>query len=354
MLEDYDIYSPTKEIERFGEDLSNWYVRRNRRRFWKTENDTDKQGAYITLYTCLTTLARLLAPFIPFVSEALYRNLVASQDASAPESVHLASWPQVNAALIDEELIADTALLLETVSLGRAARQNAGLRVRQPLSEILVRAAHGSEGLKRFENELREELNIKNVRFLGVEDGLVEYRFKPNLPVLGKKYGRLIPAIRTALGALQSRAAVQVVRKLEAGQPIDVQVNEQVLQLEPNEVLVESGSPQGYTVAEGNGVLVALNTTLTPELQLEGQARDLVRFIQDARKLAGFAITDRIRVTLAPQVNFDPHAILAAHSTYIRNETLANELIIGPITGDDYAVEAELDGGTVTIGVHKL
>ncbi len=351
MLEAYDIYSPAREIERFVEDLSNWYVRRNRRRFWKSENDADKQAAYVTLHTCLTTLARLLAPFMPFISEALYRNLVAKQDSSAPESVHLASWPEANPALIDRQLLADADLLLECVSLARSARRNANLRVRQPLSELLIRVPRGNTGLHRFVDELQEELNVKEVRFLEVGDELVTYRFKPNLPVAGKKYGRLVPKIKHALESLSGQAAAATAYALEAEQPIEIQVDGQTIRLEPGEVLVEATSPSGYAVAEGNGLLVALNTALTPELKLEGQARDLVRFIQDARKTAGLAITDRIHLTLQPAEGLDVAPMLAAHSDFIRSETLADSLAVGPIVEGNYTTEVELDGGVVMIGI---
>jgi isoleucyl-tRNA synthetase len=353
MLEDYDIHGPAKEIESFVEELSNWYVRRNRRRFWKAENDNDKQGAYLTLYTCLTTLARLLAPFTPYVSEAIYQNLVACADANAPESVHLTIWPEANEALIDRQLLADTELLLEAVSLGRSARQAANLRVRQPLSELLVRATQGNEGLRRFKNELREELNLKQVRFLGVEDGLVEYHFKPNLPVLGKKYGRLIPAIKQALTALHGAEATKVARTLEAGESVELNVNGQTIPLGPGEVIVEATSPEGYAVAEGDGLLIALNTTITPELRLEGSARDLVRYVQDARKLAGFDLVDRIEITLEPRNGLDLRPLLAAHEHYIRSETLANSLNIDPTDDSEYTSEVELDGNAVKIGVRR-
>ncbi|GIV95921.1 MAG: isoleucine--tRNA ligase [Herpetosiphonaceae bacterium] len=354
MLDDYDIHGPAKEIERFVEDLSNWYVRRNRRRFWKAENDADKQAAYVTLYTCLTTLARLLAPFMPFVSEALYRNLVAEHDSNAPESVHLASWPEVNEALIDQQLLADMDLLLEAVSLGRAARRNAGIRIRQPLSELLVRAPRGGEGLRRFEDELRDELNVKSVRFLGVGDGLVEYRFKPNLPVVGKKYGKLVPKLKAALESLSGEAATAAAHAVEAGQPFELRVDGQLLHLEPNEVLLEARSPEGYAVAESGGLLVAFNTTLTPQLVLEGQARDLVRIIQDARKAADFDIVDRISVTVQPRDGDGVQPVLQTYGDYIRSETLAESLTVGPPEAGAHTVEAELGGQQLTVGVRKF
>ncbi|MHB0868408.1 MAG: isoleucine--tRNA ligase [Chloroflexota bacterium] len=353
MLEEYDIHGPAKAIDSFVEELSNWYVRRNRRRFWKSENDADKEAAYATLYSCLATLSRLMAPFMPFVSEAMYRNLVADQNPDAPESVHLAEWPKVNEDLIDEQLLADTALLLDTVSLGRAARQTAQLRVRQPLSELLVRTPDGGEGLRRFEAELLEELNVKKLRILEGDEALVQYRFNPNLPLLGKKYRKLVPAIKSALAELKGDGAAAAARAVEAGQPFEIQVDGERLNLEPEEVLVDVTSPEGYTVAGRNRLLVALNTTVTPELRLEGQARDLVRFIQDARKSAGFEITDRITVTLQPKDGIDLAELTARYGDFIRAETLANSLSVGAPEEGFFSVEADLDGGKLLVGVRR-
>ena len=353
MLEEYDIHGPAKEIDSFVEDLSNWYVRRNRRRFWKSESDEDKRAAYSTLYTCLATLSRLLAPFMPFLSEAMYRNLVAEQDPAAPESVHLAAWPEADQSLIDEQLLSDTALLLDTVTLGRAARQSAGLRVRQPLSELLVRTPDGPEGLRRFEDELLEELNVKKLRILDVEEPLVQYRFNPNLPLLGRKYRQRVPAIKAALAALKGPEAVAAARAVESNQAFELRLDGESIRLEPEEVLMDVSSPEGYTVAGRNRLLVALNTTVTPELRMEGQARDLVRFIQDARKSAGFDITDRITVTLQPQAGLNLGDLLAGYSDYIRSETLANTLTVAPAPEGAHTVEVDLDGGNVLVAVKR-
>ncbi|HLH72760.1 MAG TPA: isoleucine--tRNA ligase [Chloroflexota bacterium] len=350
MLEDYDVHGPAREIERFVEELSNWYVRRNRRRFWKTEDDADKHAAYHTLYTCLTTLARLLAPFAPYLSEVIYRNLVSRVNPNVPESVHLASWPEADLAQIDEDLLANTAQLQSVIALGRSARRSAGLRVRQPLSELLVRVQR-VEGLKLLEDELRDELNVKSVRYLDVGDTLVAYRIKPNLPVVGRKYGKLVPALRKTLESLSPERARDLARRVEEGNPYPLTVDGQPIEIVPNEVLVEATSPPGYAVAEEEGLLVALNTTLTPELRLEGQARDLVRSIQDARKEANFAISDRIEVTLQPKGDFDPSPLLDTFGGYVKSETLANTLRVGPPAPDMHTVEVELDGGSVVIGV---
>lgn len=315
-------------------------------------NDSDKQTAYLTLYTCLKTLALLLAPFMPYVSEALYQNLVAGYDASAPESVHLAPWPETATSFVDQQLLDDMAVLLEAVSLGRSVRQATELRVRQPLSEMLVRAIKKSEGLRRFESELREELNVKRLRFLGVDEGLVEYHFKPNLPVVGKRYGRLIPAIRAALASLSGEHATAAARTLEKGEAIELAVDGQVLHLQPDEVLIQASSPQGYAVAEGNGLLVALNTTVTPELQREGTARDLVRLIQDARKGSILDITDRIDVTLQPK-GIDLVSVLAEYEVSIRTETLANSLRLASPAEGAYTTTVDLERGSVTIGISR-
>jgi isoleucyl-tRNA synthetase len=377
-LEAYDVTGAARDIEWFVDELSNWYVRRNRRRFWKAEDDADKQAAYQTLYTCLLTVTRLAAPFIPFVTEVMYRNLVGlagsafnaqrSEFASAPdlaaaqrrtpngepgiaESVHLAAWPTVDESLLDERLVADTELLLRAVSLGRAARRTAGLRVRQPLREMLVRAPV-PEALRRFEAELRDELNVKAVRYLDSSADLVEYRLKPNLRLVGKKYGRLVPAITAALRELPGDAARAAARAVEAGEPVRLAVEGQELELLPEELLVESSSPEGYAVAEEGGVLVALDVALTPELTAEGLARELVRNIQDARKSAGLAIADRIVLYLGG-VAGDPEleGVVREWGEYIREETLAEDLILENPPEAAYTEPVELDHRTVTVGV---
>ena len=374
-LDEYDIYAPTKAIEAFVEELSNWYVRRNRRRFWKAESDADKQAAYQTLYTCLVTVAQLMAPFTPFLAEEIYGNLVAGVQGSGfggqepeagvvglnpeprtpnPNSVHLAGWPTYDAALIDEQLLADTALLLETVSLGRAARKNAGIKIRQPLQELWLRVPPSAvAGLHRFESDLQDELNIKAVRYLDSTSSLVEYHFKPNLRAVGKKYGKQVPALTAALRELNGEAARAAALAHEQGRPFTLNVNDDELELQAAEVLVESSSPAGYAVAEGNGVLVALDTTLTPELVAEGLARELVRNVQDARKSAGFEIADRIVVYLgnAPE---PIAAVVAQWGAYIRAETLATELRLAPPPAGAHVEVLDLDGASVALGVARV
>jgi isoleucyl-tRNA synthetase len=376
-LEDYDIYQPTKRIEAFVEELSNWYVRRNRRRFWKSESDADKQAAYATLYTALVTLSRLLAPFTPFVAESMYQNLVgletrgeglegngdfpaSSPQLPAPASVHLAPWPEADEALIDEALIAQTETLLRAVTAGRAARKGSGVKVRQPLQTLLLRAptAAQTEGLRRFEDELRDELNVKEVKYLEGGAGLVEYRFKPNLKLVGKKYGKQVPALKAALEALSGSAAAEAGQRAEAGQTVTVEVDGQPLELLAEELLVETSSPEGYAVSEDGGVLVALDTTLTDELRLEGAARDLVRVVQDARKEAGFEIADRIRLHLsglgAHHEGVSLDQLVERHGAYVRGETLAEELLVGAIPSSAFQVNSEVGGVPMEVGVERV
>ncbi|WP_322489515.1 isoleucine--tRNA ligase [Chloroflexus sp.] len=355
-FEEYDVYTAANAIEHFVDELSNWYVRRNRRRFWKSESDADKEAAYQTLYTCLVTMAKLAAPFTPFVSEAIYRNLVAEHDAAAPESVHLAHWPQVDRALLDEQLVADTEALLTAVSLGRAARKQANLKVRQPLSELWLRTSTPAllNGVRRFEAELRDELNVKVVRYLDANSAVVEYRLKPNLRLVGKKFGKLVPALTAALRDLSGEAARAAAQAVEAGQPVRLSVDGQEIELLAEEVLVESSAPAGYAVAEADGMLVALNTTVTEELRLEGAARDLVRYIQDARKSAGLAISDRIRLFLSSADEAELlAATLAQHGEYIQNETLAVELTVSAPPAGAYTAADEFGDGAVTVGIAK-
>jgi isoleucyl-tRNA synthetase len=280
---------------------------------------------------------------------------VGSVDTDAAESVHLARWPQVQPELIDEELVADTRVLLRMVSLGRAARKNANVKVRQPLDELWVRTTTPGEmrGVQRFEDELLDELNIKQVRYFDAATDFVEYRCKPNLRLVGKKYGKRVPALKNAMDNLDADAARSVARAVESGQQVPLEVEGETLHLEPEEVLIESSSPAGYAVAEGDGSLVALNTTITPELRLEGLARDLVRNVQDARKNAGLEISDRIVLYLDDSSAQDTTLadVIAAWGDYLKDQTLATELRRGAAPAGAHTETVSLDDVQVTAGI---
>ena len=352
-LDGYDIYAPAKAIEQFVEELSNWYVRRSRRRFWKTANDADTQAAYATLYTCLVTLSKVLAPFIPFVAEEIYHNLVLSKAPTASASVHMATWPQSTPAWRNDDLVASIGVIQSVVGLGRAARRSAALKVRQPLPTMLVRVPSAvAQGVAAFVADIRDELNIKDVQWLSTGATFIDYRFKPNLRVVGKKYGKLVPALTEALKALAGDTARAHAVAVESGATFDLVVDGTLLTIAPDEVLVETSSPEGYAVAEENGVLVALDTTLTADLVAEGIAREVVRYIQDARKNAGFAIADRILVSIDGVKNQpELEATIATWSDYMCGETLADSLVLAKPAVGAHVETLELDDITLTIGV---
>jgi isoleucyl-tRNA synthetase len=350
-LEDYQVTEAARAIESFTDVLSNWYLRRNRRRFWKSEADTDKQAAYYTLHTCLVTVAKLLAPFAPFVSEEIYRNLVAEASADAPESVHLADLPLLDPALADPELDRDMGVLLKVVELGRSARSESGLKVRQPLAEMLVHVPSKVEkqALLRFEGDLLDELNVKALHFIEGASGMVEYRLKPNLPVVGRKYGKLVPALRNTLQNLAPEETQRIVAAVNAGHPFTLAVDGQTLEMAGEELLIESSSPAGFAVAEEGGYVTALNTEISEELRREGLARDLVRNVQDARKEAGLQISDHIHLSL--QMAEALAEAIRPHLDYIAAETLAAAITVGQPPAGAYIGQAELGEQPITIGI---
>ena len=348
-LEAYDVFTAGKAIESFVDQLSNWYVRRNRRRFWKSAAGPDKQAAYLTLYECLQTVNRLMAPIMPFITEAVHRNLMRGVDDAAPLSVHMSTWPVPDPAARNDALIAEIDVVQRVVGLGRAARNSSGVRVRQPLSRLLVRTPDEASArfVVRHEPQILEELNVKGVEMLAPDAELVSYRIKPNLPRIGKRYGRRVPAIRDALAAADGGAIAAAVA---AGRTFDVEAGGETIAFEPEDVLVESTSAEGYSSAEEGGYLVGLDTTLTEALEREGLARELVRTVQEARKQAGLDVSDRIilRIDGTPEVA----VALDAHRDYVMEETLATgwgEADWSPA----HSVEHSLGAGKWTIGLAR-
>ena len=327
-LENWQLPYATGGVEQFVEDLSNWYVRRSRRRFWKTEGDKDKNAAYSTLYTCLTTLSRLLAPFTPFIADIVYRNLVADRVDHAPDSVHLTSWPKANELLVDEDVMNQTRLAIRLASLGRSARAQSRLKVRQPLGEFVAEVRHDWEhfALAKIETVLKEELNVKAVRDAADMGGLLGFEIKPNLRLLGPKYGKQMGDIRDAL---QAADPDEIARASEAGETISVGGFE----LEPDEVLVERVALEVYAVATDAGYAGAVLTVVSDELKAEGTAREVVRVIQNLRKSSGLEISDRINLWIL--CSNEVTASLQTHSDYIATETLAENVDIGGVLSDD-------------------
>jgi isoleucyl-tRNA synthetase len=348
--ENYDATGCTRPIQAFVERLSTWYLRRSRRRFWKSESDSDKQSAYATLHLALVTVAKLLAPAMPFLAEELYQNLVRSIQPGAPESVHLAEWPECDEALIDERLNRQMALTIRLVSLGHAARQKADRKVRQPLSEAAfsVGAAWERQAVEEFADLIEDELNVKKVRLLDTAVEAVSHALKPLPKQLGQKYGKMFPAIRDAIQQMDREAAA---RALLQGQPLRVPAGDQEYEILADEVEVKAQAREGFAVAEEGPYVVALVTALTPELRQEGLAREIVRRVQELRKSAGLEVADRIQLfVLASDA---VQAAIRAHLEYIRAETLAMSLEFGPGPEAASVSEAHLEDEQLRLSLIK-
>jgi isoleucyl-tRNA synthetase len=349
-LENYDALGATRPISTFVDQLSNWYLRRSRRRFWKSGSDADKRAAYATLYEALSTLSKLLAPSMPFLAEELYQNLERTLDGQASESVHLAAWPKFSADVIDEDLNRDMALVMKLASLGHAARNKANRKVRQPLAEaaFAVGSSDEQDVLKRYAELLEDELNVKHVRSLMAAGEAAAFTLNPLPKQLGQKYGKLFPEIRTAILALDTDSAAQ---KVLAGTSIMVEVNKALYEILPEEVEIRVQARSGFAVAADGAYLAALVTDLTPELVNEGLAREFVRRIQDLRKTADLEIADRI--TLYYQATPGLETAVQAFKDYILGETLTVELVKGPGKDGLATVTDEFDGEKMTAAIEK-
>ncbi|MDR7522206.1 MAG: isoleucine--tRNA ligase [Armatimonadota bacterium] len=345
-LDDFDIAGAARPVEEFVDELSTWYVRRSRRRFWKSEDDVDKRAAYYTLYRTLKTLTLAAAPFVPFLTEAIYQNLVRPVEPDAPVSVHLCDYPEPQAEALDADLEASMALIRELVSLGRAARAAARIRVRQPLPAVLVAS---QDRTLRVHPELVElladELNVKAVRFVDDVSGYVTPEVRPRFDRLGPKYGGRVQAVAAALRALP---AADVAAALARGEGPTVEVGGEILRLDPDEVDVRLKTAPGYAAEGAGGHVVILETTVDETLAREGWARELVHHIQQLRKERGLDVSDRI--TLYLDSDQDLHAILAAHRAYIMAETLS-VAIVTDARAREGAREVRLDGLVARIAV---
>ena len=348
-LEGSDAFTATLIIEPFIGDLTNWYVRRSRRRFWKSEHDADKNTAYATLYHVLVKLGALLAPIVPFVTEVMYQNLVRSVQPEALESVHHCLWAQVDRSALDDQLVDQMDLARRIASLGLSARASANLKVRQPLARVLVYTGGNGSELSDFMVEIiRDELNVKTFETVAQADKLVSYRILPNNKLLGPRFGNRFPALRQALAALNP---AEVSRLVSTGEPVTVSVDgaEEVLNAE--EVQVETHPVEGLTVAADRVVTVAVDSQITPELRAEGLAREFVRRVQSMRKDAGYDISDRIQVFYRASQTLA--AAVEANREYIMGEVLATELTAGDPPANAYKPEEAFafDGEELTVGL---
>ena len=348
-LEDYDAYTATTELWHFVDILSRWYVRRSRRRFWKSEADDDKRAGYSTLYACLRTLVLLLAPIMPFITEAIYQRLVRPVEPDAPEIVHLNDWPIADRSLIDEGLMADMELAMKVSSLGRSARSRSGIKLRQPLLEAKVAVEESS--LKRLQglvDLIRDELNVKELKLTRNRGELLRYEARPIDRLLGKKHGRLYPKVAEALRLLDQTEAM----RLLSGEPVKVKVDDAYFKILPEEVQVEPNPLPGYSTAEEAGVLVGIRTEITEELGYEGLARDVVRRIQALRKEADFEIDDHIETYYSGDAEVE--AVFEVEGEYIATETLSDAFRRGEPPEGAHVGEFDIDGLKLKLGLIRV
>ena len=317
-LEKYDITSAALEIEDFTDELSNWYVRRNRERYWGTELTDDKISAYVTLYTVLTTLIKVAAPFVPFITEEIYQNLVVGLDKSAPESVHLCTWPEVDESKIDNKLEEEMELAYTIVKLGRSARNASNIKNRQPLSEMLISV----KALPEYYGDIvKDELNIKKV-VLGAEmSEYVDFEIKPNLPVLGRTYGKLIPQIKQELA---KKNQMELALKIQKGEKEEITIGEETIELNSENLLITMQGKDGFAFSGEGEIGVVLDTTITEELKEEGYIREVLSKVQNMRKESGFEVLDRINLYVDENEMLEN--VIKKFETQIKIDTLADNI----------------------------
>ncbi|MCP4142078.1 MAG: isoleucine--tRNA ligase [Chloroflexi bacterium] len=350
-FENYDATNATRPITDFVDSLSTWYLRLSRRRFWRSEADADKNAAYYTLYTALSTVAKLLAPTMPFIADELYQNLVRSGNENAAESVHLSDWPKFDAVLIDENLNHEMDVVMKLVSLGHAARQKAELKVRQPLAEVafFVGNVEDRKAIANYAELIQGELNVKAVRLLDASSEAVSYSVKPYPKQLGQKYQSKFPLVRKAILAADAEEAA---RSLLSGNPFQIEFEGETLDILPEEVEVQAEAKEGYAVASDGAHLAALVTELSDELIAEGLAREFVRRVQDMRKAADFDVSDRIKVFVT--ASDEIHAAVDAHRAYISGETLAVEISFATPPSDLEMTDQKFGAEVAKIGLLKV
>ncbi len=343
-LANYRIPEAARVLEEFVDDMSNWYVRRCRDRYWAKGMEQDKINAYMTLYTALVTAAKAAAPMIPFMAESIYQNLVAGVDPTAPESVHLCDFPAVDETMIDRDLEEKMDEVLKIVVLGRAARNAANVKNRQPVSDLYVVAE--TELDEFYMDIIKEELNVKNVEFRDSVDEFITYTFKPQLKTVGPKYGKHLNQIREALANVDGQAAMKELNEKGA---LCFSFNGDDVELTREDLLIDTGKSDEYVSEGDNKVTVVLNIRLTPELIEEGFVREIISKTQTMRKDAGFEVMDHIKLYCAG--NDTLAGIIGKNEEVIKTETLTDEVILGSASG--FTKEWNINGEAVTLGVEK-
>ena len=342
-LNSYDITNAALAIEDFTDELSNWYVRRNRARYWSETLTDDKIGAYVTLYRVLTTLVKVAAPFVPFITEEIYQNLVVNLDPQAEESVHLCLWPEVDEKAIDKNLEAEMDLAYKIVKLGRSARNGANIKNRQPLSKMLV----STDSLPEYYGDIiTDELNIKAVEFGADLSTHVNFEIKPNLPVLGRAYGKMIPQIRKEIGA---RNQMELAQTIQNGGVVTINIDGTEIELNKENLLVTMQGLEGYAFAGEGSIGVVLDTHISEELREEGHVREMISKIQNMRKESGFQVADKIKLYVAD--NEMLMNVIKKFADVIKRDTLTEEIVFG--TEREYT-ETTINGEKLNMAVEVV
>ena len=343
-LEKYDITGSANQIEAFTDRLSNWYVRRNRERFWRTELTDDKIGAYVTLYRVLVTLSKISAPFIPFMTEEIYQNLVVGLDRDAEESIHLCSWPEVNEAEVDKKLEEEMDLAYTIVKLGRSARNSVNIKNRQPLSKMLISVKNLPE---YYSDIVKEELNVKEVVLGADMKNYVDFEIKPNLPVLGKEYGRLIPQIKQKIAEFNQ---MELATKVEAENIEYIEIGEVQIPLSKDNLLVTMQGKDGFAFSGTGEIGVVIETEITPELREEGYLREILSKVQNMRKDSGFEVMDNINLYVGENETLE--AVVKKYEDVIKHDTLAKDILYN-VGGKEY-VPTPINGENLNIFVEVV
>ena len=349
-FENYDVLGATRPIQTFVDHLSNWYLRRSRRRFWKSGSDADKQAAYSTLYEALVTISKLLAPTMPFMADELYQNLIVSIDDQSPKSVHLTDWPGFDETVIDEKLTNEMNLVMKLVSIGHGARNKANIKVRQPLSEVAfaINSNDDPATIEKYAELFRDELNVKKVRLLSAASEAVAYEIIPLPKQLGQKYKNFYPQIREAILKLPSE---KISLQFLSGESVSIKVENETYEILAEEIEVRIQAREGFAVASEGAYMAVLVTEISEELELEGLAREFVRRVQDARKQVGLEISDRIKLAYTCSAKLSK--AIKSFTGYIKNETLSVELSDEAIPDILPNATDEFDGEQMAIWIIK-
>lgn len=341
----YRIPETAKALQKFTDEMSNWYVRRCRERFWAKGMEQDKINAYMTLYTALVTISKAAAPMVPFMTEDIYLNLVCSTDKNAPESIHLCDFPEVCEEVIDTKLEEDMETVLEAVVIGRACRNTANIKNRQPISKMFIKAG---EGLSEFYLDIiKEELNVKEAVLKDDVSSLTTYSFKPQLKTLGRRFGKNINVVKEILAGLDGQKAME---EINTKGTLTITVDGKEELLEKDDLLIEAAQIEGYISGTDHGITVVLDTNLTPGLIEEGFVREVISKVQTMRKDAGFEVMDHIRLSVKD--NDKIIEIIKNNEDIVKSEVLANEAVYG--TAEGFTKEWNINGEKVVLGVEKL